>query len=61
MILIDTSIWVDHLRDSEPELKHLLNTNDVLMHPMVIGELAYGYIRNRCSATIIVAGRVAST
>ena len=50
MILIDTSVWVDHLRASEPELKNLLNANDVLMHPMVIGELACGYIRNRKQA-----------
>ena len=50
MILVDTSIWVDHLRDPEAELKTLLNANDVLMHPMVIGELACGYMHNRKQA-----------
>ena len=50
MILVDTSIWVDHLRDPEAELKTLLNANDVLMHPMVIGELACGNMRNRKQA-----------
>ena len=32
MILVDTSVWVDHLRDPEPELNTLLITNNVLMH-----------------------------
>ena len=50
MILVDTSIWVDHLRDPEAELKTLLNANDVLIHPMVIGELACGNMRNRKQA-----------
>ena len=50
MILVDTSVWVDHLRDPEAELETLLNANDVLMHPMVIGELACGNMRNRKQA-----------
>ena len=50
MILVDTSIWIDHLRDPESELKILLNANDVLMHPMVIGELACGHMHNRKQA-----------
>ena len=50
MILVDTSIWVDHLREPESELKTLLSANDVLMHPMVIGELACGNMRNRKQA-----------
>ena len=50
MILVDTSIWVDHLRNPEDGLTTLLNANDVLMHPMVIGELACGHMRNRKQA-----------
>lgn len=47
MILVDTSVWVDHLRYEEPDLVSLLSRNRVLMHPMVIGELACGNLRNR--------------
>ncbi len=47
MILVDTSVWVDHLRSEEPYLVSLLNANRVLAHPMVIGELACGNLRNR--------------
>ena len=47
MILVDTSVWVDHLRAEEPHLASLLRENQVLGHPMVIGELACGNLRNR--------------
>lgn len=47
MILVDTSVWVDHLRDEEPHLVSLLRENQVFWHPMVIGELACGNLRNR--------------
>ena len=47
MILVDTSVWVDHLRKSEPVLNTLLNGNNVLMHSMVMGELACGNIHER--------------
>lgn len=47
MILVDTSIWIDHLRAGDTELAALLNGNQVLMHPFVLGELACGNLRNR--------------
>ena len=47
MILVDTSVWVDHLRMSEVGLVALLGDETVLTHPFVIGELACGNIRNR--------------
>ncbi len=47
MILVDTSIWVDHLRKEDEELKNLLNEGLVLSHPFVIGELACGHLQNR--------------
>ena len=47
MILVDTSVWVDHLRSGEPHLASLLSDNQVLGHPMVVGELACGNLRNR--------------
>jgi predicted nucleic acid-binding protein len=47
MILVDTSVWVSHLREGNPELEKLLNDGDVISHPFVIGELACGNIKNR--------------
>ena len=42
MILVDTSVWVDHLRSPEPRLDSLLRNRRVLLHPFVLGELACG-------------------
>ena len=47
MILVDTSIWIDHLHRSEAALSALLNTSQVCTHPMIIGELALGSLRDR--------------
>ena len=47
MILVDTSVWVDHLRSGNPTLATLLHGEQVLTHPCIIGELACGAIRNR--------------
>lgn len=46
-VLVDTSVWVDHLRDNEPQLASLLTQNSVLSHPFVRGELALGHLRQR--------------
>lgn len=45
--LVDTSVWIDHLRRSEPELGELLGSGRVVIHPAVIGELACGTLRER--------------
>lgn len=47
MILVDTSIWVDHLRTGDKELARLLDAGRVLTHPFVIGELALGNLQKR--------------
>ncbi|HMD63516.1 MAG TPA: type II toxin-antitoxin system VapC family toxin [Stellaceae bacterium] len=47
MILLDTSVWVDHLRVGDAVLEHLLDRGAVLGHPFVIGELALGNLRQR--------------
>ncbi len=47
MILVDTSVWVSHLRDGNYKLEQLLNGGDVLCHSFIIGELACGNIKNR--------------
>ncbi|MFI5174934.1 MAG: type II toxin-antitoxin system VapC family toxin [Terriglobia bacterium] len=47
MILVDTSVWVRHLRIGDSRLSALLNDAEVACHPFVIGELACGYLHNR--------------
>lgn len=47
MVLVDTSIWVDFLRSGDEGLSGLLTHNQVCMHPMVMGELACGNLKNR--------------
>lgn len=47
MILVDTSVWIDHLRTGVPPLAHALDQGRILMHPFVIGELACGNLDNR--------------
>ncbi len=47
MILVDTSIWVDHLRRADASLIVLLEQDQVLLHPFVIGELALGNLPRR--------------
>lgn len=47
MILVDTSVWVDHLRSGHSGLARLLNDNLVLGHPWVTGELALGHLARR--------------
>jgi hypothetical protein len=47
MVLVDTSVWVDHLRKGNARLKDLLLANEVLTHPFIIGELACGNLKNR--------------
>jgi predicted nucleic acid-binding protein len=45
VILVDTSIWVDHLRSRDNRLGGLLDAASVVMHPFVLGELACGNVR----------------
>lgn len=47
MILVDTSVWVDHLRRRDAALTARLEAGVVLVHPFVIGELACGHLRRR--------------
>lgn len=47
MILVDTSVWINHFRGSEPHLVDLLGRDQVCSHPMVIEELALGSITRR--------------
>jgi predicted nucleic acid-binding protein len=47
MVLVDTSVWVAHLRDDLPKLRGLLQKGEVICHPMIVGELACGNLKNR--------------
>ena len=47
MILVDTSVWVDHLREAEAHLLEILSVGKVLMHAMIVGEIACGNLANR--------------
>ncbi len=46
-VLVDTSVWVDHFRRNNPALVYLLEQDRVLVHPLVLGELACGTPPNR--------------
>lgn len=47
MILADTSVWVEHLRRGDTRLVELLENASVLMHPFIVGEIAWGSLADR--------------
>lgn len=47
MVLVDTSVWICHLRTGHTHLEDLLGRGEVSSHPFIIGELACGHIHNR--------------
>jgi predicted nucleic acid-binding protein len=47
MVLVDTSVWVLHLRETHIDLVNLLNDGEVTCHPFIVGELACGNLKNR--------------
>jgi predicted nucleic acid-binding protein len=47
MVLVDTSVWVSHLRNGNMGLEKLLNDGEVVCHPFIVGELACGNLKNR--------------
>ena len=59
MILVDTSVWIDHLRRGEQALATLLEENRVLLHPFVIGEIACGMLSDRAK-TLELLGNLPS-
>jgi predicted nucleic acid-binding protein len=56
MILVDTSVWIDHLRSGNATLTLLLNNSSVLAHPSVIGELALGHLSGRDEVIALIRG-----
>ena len=64
MILVDTSVWIDHLRNANSRLAEALEYEGVLMHPLVLGELSCGELKKRREVlnllTTLPAGVVAT-
>lgn len=56
MILVDTSVWIDHLRSGESALVHLLDNTAVLGHPWVTGEVALGNLSRRAEVIELLRG-----
>jgi len=56
VILVDTSVWVDHLRAGDSRLVALLQAGQVLAHPFVIGEIALGTLNQRHAVLGNLAG-----
>lgn len=48
-MLVDTSVWVSHFRETEGDLVTLLEHGEVVCHPFIVGELACGNLRSRAS------------
>ncbi len=55
MILVDTSVWVDHLRRGVDELVRLLDGSHALTHPYVVGEIACGNLHNRSEVLSLIS------
>lgn len=47
MVIVDTSLWVRHLRSGDRHLSSLLEDGEVVSHPFIVGELACGNLKNR--------------
>lgn len=57
MILVDTSIWIDHFRYDDAELRKIINDDKLLCHPVVVGELALGSLRERGAVLAYLAAQ----
>ena len=57
MILVDTSIWIDHFRYGDAELRKIIEDDRLLCHPVVIGELALGRLRDREAVMAFLAAQ----
>ena len=54
MILVDSSVWIDHFRSADPKLCDLLEQGLAVAHPFVIGELALGHLRKRAEVLSLI-------
>jgi len=54
LILADTSVWIDHLRSGNRELRTHLNQGQLVIHPFIIAELALGSLRERAKTLALL-------
>jgi hypothetical protein len=54
LILADTSVWIDHFRSGNRELRKLLDQGQILIHPFIVAELALGTLRDRASTLALL-------
>lgn len=54
MILADTSIWIDHLRCGNKQLRTLLDQGQIVIHPFIIAEIALGSLRERAKTLVLL-------
>ena len=54
MILADTSVWVDHLRFGDKDMRELLNRGQIVIHPFVVAELALGSSKDRAKTLALL-------
>jgi predicted nucleic acid-binding protein len=57
VILVDTSIWIDHFRYGDAELRKIIEDDRLLCHPVVVGELALGSLRDRDTVMAFLAAQ----
>ena len=57
MILVDTSVWIDHFRGTLPALVQQLEDGEVILHPFIVGEVALGHLKKR-DETIALLGQL---
>jgi predicted nucleic acid-binding protein len=54
LILADTSIWIDHLRSGNDEMRKLLGEGRIVIHPFIVAELALGSLRQRAKTLALL-------
>ena len=57
MILVDSSIWIDHFRHGDLELAKIIGNDQLLCHPLVVGELTLGSLRDRDAVLAFLAAQ----
>jgi len=54
LILADTSVWIDHLRSDDKEMRKHLTRGEIVIHPFIIAELALGSLRERAKTLALL-------
>lgn len=55
MVLVDTSVWIDHLRTHDERVAAHLQRSEVIVHPFVVGEMALGRLRRRDEVVLLLS------